>query len=84
MGRVKRQPIRERIHAALVEAGGKLAYDRLAYKVFPPNDYPRAWNYSVNGGPPGCYMALTAALRRHGFCCYYNGPGPGQRMVSLR
>jgi len=77
-------PIAERIRHALEEAGGSLTYDALAHKVFPPTEYPRAWNYATGGGPPGCFMALSAALRRHGFRCYSSGPGPGQRTVSLR
>lgn len=58
-------PIIERIRAAFEPGEVKLKYHELAYRVFPPDQYPRSWNYSSNGGPPGCYMALSAALRRH-------------------
>lgn len=78
------KPIRERILDALTSNGGSMAYDKLAYEVFPPDDYPRAWNYPPSGGPPGCFMALSAAIRRHGFRCWSSGPGPGQRTVSLK
>lgn len=79
----QRRPIRDRIHSALTAAGGSLTYIELARSVFPSNDYPRAWECASHGGPPGCFMALSAAIRRHGFRCYSPGPGPGQRVVSL-
>ena len=60
---MKPTPIKERIVAAL-NPTGTLNYRNLANEVFPAEDYPNAWNYSSNGGPPGCYMALSSALRR--------------------
>lgn len=57
--------IDKRIDIAL--NGDPLEYRDLAFLVFPPDKYPKAWNYSRNGGPPGCYMALSAAIRRYGF-----------------
>jgi len=34
--------------------------------VFPESDYPNAWRYSCNGGPPGCAMSFGRALRELG------------------
>lgn len=68
----------ERIDDAL--AGQKLSYMELARRLYT-ND--RAWRYSSNGGPPGCFMALSAGLRRGGFYIQY-GRGPGERMVYPR
>lgn len=57
--------IDKRIDKAL--NGHVMEYHCLARLVFPEKDYPRAWRYSQNGGPPGCYMALSAAIRRYEF-----------------
>ena len=38
--------------------------------VFPRKEYPKAWNYSTNGGPPGCAMAFGRALREMGGSVY--------------
>jgi hypothetical protein len=43
-----------------------MKYWDLMCDVFPQDEYPKAWNYSSNGGPPGCCMALGAALRKMG------------------
>lgn len=60
---------KKRIDQRIDEAlnGEPLNYHSLAVRVFPEKDYPRAFRYQSNGGPPGCYMALSAALRRYGF-----------------
>jgi hypothetical protein len=62
---MRRTPIRERIRTAF---GGRtrMKYFDLMCDVFPPDEYPRAWRYSHNGGPPGCCMALGRALRKMG------------------
>ncbi|ARB05741.1 hypothetical protein [Synechococcus virus S-ESS1] len=60
-------PIKDRITAAIKEAGGRIKYYDLARKVFPEDQYPRAFRYRTEGGPPGCYMALSRAISRHGF-----------------
>ena len=62
-----RVPIAKRIDAALAKSDGLLRYHELAMQVFPPSVNPRSWRYRAGGGPPGCYMALNAALRRYGF-----------------
>jgi hypothetical protein len=59
------RPIRERMDVAL--AHGPLNYHDLALAVFPPREWPRAWRCCSHGGPPGCYMALSSAIRRHGY-----------------
>lgn len=72
--------IAERIDQAIAvraDAFGEVPYDILALAVFPRDEYPRAWNYSSNGGPPGCYMALSSAIRRYGFRqSFRGGPQP--------
>lgn len=57
-----RPTLPDRIDTAL--AGQPLAYGDLARKLWP--DGP-AWRCAVQGGPPGCYMALSAAIRRGRF-----------------
>lgn len=63
-------PIRDRITEALKQHGGTLSYHALAVSVFPREDYPNAFNYPTRGGPPGCYRALSKALRENGFQVY--------------
>jgi len=64
MGRVK---IKDRIEAAIRASGGVIVYHELADQVFPRDEYPNAWRYPTRGGPPGCYMVLSRAIREHGF-----------------
>lgn len=61
---MKKLTIQARIEAAFVSG---IDYRNLAHKVFPIEEYPRSWRYKSGGGPPGCFMALTAALRRLGY-----------------
>lgn len=56
-------PIKERIRAALEAAGGRMNRYSCMHAVFPPEQFPRAWRYQANGGPPGCAMAFGRALR---------------------
>jgi len=44
---------------------GKRYYD-LMLEVFPPDEFPRAFEGSPRGGPPGCAMAFGRALRELG------------------
>lgn len=62
--RRERVPIKERIRAAL--ASGPMTYYNLMLAVFPSDEFPRAWRYQSNGGPPGCAMAFGKALREMG------------------
>ena len=68
MSKVK---IKDRIISALTAAGGTMLYYDLARVVFPKSDYPRAWGSPNRGGPPGCYMVLSRAIREHGFSMYF-------------
>lgn len=43
-----------------------IEYTELMTSVFPSDVYPNAWNYSSNGGPPGCAMAFGRAIREMG------------------
>ncbi len=58
-----RTPLRQRIQEAY-EPG--IDYHQLMRRVFPPEHYPKAWNYSSNGGPPGCAMTFGKGLREMG------------------
>jgi hypothetical protein len=81
---VSKLPIlKDRIRAAL--AAGELTYADLAYRVFPEEQFPKAFRYQANGGPPGCYMALSRALRemRGELDDWHSGIGPGHRYVRL-
>lgn len=54
----------DRIDAALVN--GPISYGALARALWP-DPKSKSWSYSRNGGPPGCYMALSSGIRRGGF-----------------
>ena len=60
------KPIKERIQDAFKSGERELHFYDLAARVFPENEYPKAWRYSSNGGPPGCAMALGRAIREMG------------------
>ncbi|QFT69582.1 hypothetical protein FIU93_22545 [Labrenzia sp. THAF35] len=68
----KQAKIKDRIVAALKSNGGFMLYYDLARVVFPKEHYPNAWNYPTRGGPPGCYMVLSRAIREHGFNIVYD------------
>ena len=65
MYRVKPLPIARRVREAMA---GRLdaPYYEILDLVFPENQFPRAFERSRNGGPPGCAMAFNQALRRMG------------------
>lgn len=73
-----KKKIADRITAAL--AGRPMRYADLARKVFPEDEYPNAFNYAHGntsggtGGPPGCYMALSRAIREMGLDTDGYGP----------
>ena len=46
-------------------SNGPKSYGDLARALWPSDS--KAWSYSRNGGPPGCYMALSSGIRRGGF-----------------
>lgn len=55
------------------ESGGRINFHMLALAMFPQEKYPRAFEYSSNGGPPGCYMALKNMVNKSGLLFYSNG-----------
>ncbi len=59
--------------------GKRMKYYDLARALYP--DY-RSWQYQSNGGPPGCFMALSAGLSRGGF--EVRGTFAGDREVLPR
>lgn len=62
---MKQKPLKIRILEALVEAeDGELSYHLLKWKVYPPEQYPRAHRHSSKGGPPGCAFAIGRALNQ--------------------
>lgn len=62
----KPAPIQQRIRAAM--NGRRSAdYHEILRAVFPPEQFPRAFRYQQNGGPPGCAMAFGRALRKMGW-----------------
>lgn len=63
--------------------GGRMTYQALAYELYPREEYPRAFNYSSNGGPPGCYMALSTMIRKMGLAVYSRGAGTCDTEIIL-
>ncbi len=61
---VAENDIKCRITAALKANGGKMKYAELRDATFPTDQYPRAFNYQSNGGPPGCQMAFARAMKQ--------------------
>ena len=68
------KPIRERIREAIINHGdcGFIGYYKLARLVFPKDDFPRAFGSPTRGGPPGCYMVLSRAIREHKFSMIFS------------
>jgi hypothetical protein len=58
-------PIKDRIRAAMSDKT-RMQYHDLMRAVFPEDQYPKAWRYQSNGGPPGCAMSFGNALRELG------------------
>jgi hypothetical protein len=77
MTRDRRLPIADRILAVL-DGKKSYPYHILMELVFPEDEYPKAFNYQANGGPPGCAMAFNKALRKMGANWYGMG---SQRMA---
>lgn len=74
-----KKKLAERIDDVL--KGQRMTFYDLAVALYPN---PESHRCSSNGGPPGCYMSLSAALRRGGFKEIWNDPGPGHRLVLPR
>lgn len=60
----RKAPLADRIQEALVAAGGSMSFYHLAVQLYPER---KSHRYQQNGGPPGCYMALSAGITRGGF-----------------
>lgn len=57
-------PLKQRIVDMLgMQPRQRMCYYRMGAALWPPHLYPRAGNYSSNGGPPGWAMPLGRALR---------------------
>ena len=65
------EPIAQRIRNAFRKGETALSYHELLGRVFPSDQYPNAWRYSSNGGPPGCAMAFRKALNKLGMREFY-------------
>ena len=55
--------LQERIKASYRRGIG---YSELMRAVFPEEQYPKAWRYQSNGGPPGCAMSFGKAMKQLG------------------
>lgn len=64
-----RRPLRDRIIEAWKP---QIGYHELMQAVFPYDEYPLAWRYSHNGGPPVCAMTFGKALRKLWLTRYRN------------
>lgn len=57
------RPLHLRILSALsTHHRGQASYYGLMRDVWPPEQFPRAYRHSVNGGPPGVAMSFGRAL----------------------
>ncbi len=74
---MKKLTLPERIDKIL--NGKRMSYYDLARALYPGE---RSWQYQSNGGPPGCFMSLSAGLKRGGFSV--SGTFVGERMVYPR
>jgi hypothetical protein len=71
----------ERIDAILdARPEGWMYYHDLATALWPGRS---SHNYRAGGGPPGCYMTLSAALRRGKFHWWFDDHS-GHRKVMQR
>ena len=61
-----------RIRDAFRPGEYELHFYELARRLYPE---PQSWRYCRNGGPPGCAMALSAAIRRYNIRERIDGPG---------
>jgi hypothetical protein len=71
----RRKPIAQRIYEAFGPDEPYLDYHALMSRVFPRDEYPNAYRYSSNGGPPGCAMTFRKALNRLGMVEHYQNYG---------
>ena len=80
MATPQKKTLKIRILEAVAESDEQISYHVLKYKVYPPDQYPRAHRHSSNGGPPGCAFAIGRALnemKKDGLI--YRGPARDSR-----
>ena len=77
---MKRQALPDRIDD-LLRLNGSMSFYDLAFALYPDG---KSWNYQKNGGPPGCFMAISSAIRCGNFPTTSRGVGPGHRIVHAR
>lgn len=75
-----RKTLVERMDEVLAERG-PLHISDLEAALYPD---ARSHRYSVNGGPPGCRMAVSAAITRGRFSTEYLGGSYSNRIVRPR
>lgn len=78
---MSRKTLPERIDDALNEHGGPMSLMALENVLYPDK---KSHTYSSNGGPPGCRMAVSAALRRGNFRTRHEGGVWGNLTVIPR
>ncbi len=66
----KRKTLKQRIREAYAQSRN---YHDMLEILWPRDKFPKAWRYSMNGGPPGCAMTFGAALHRMGGSRSSNG-----------
>ena len=86
--KIEALPLESRIVAILSDSTRqRLNYHSLMLRLWPPEQHPKAWRYSSNGGPPGCAIAFGRALgrmRRQGDIYELCAAGRGEICLSLR
>lgn len=60
----KLTPLQTKVIEALASNNNRLEYQELMHLIWPPAEFPKAYNYSANGGPPGVSMSLGRVLRQ--------------------
>lgn len=58
-------PLQRRIVELLQKQPSRsMHYHAMLHELWPPEQFPKSWNYSSNGGPPGCAMTFGRAFGR--------------------
>lgn len=70
--------LKDRIAKVLSDHGAAVSFQDLAWEVY--KDSETAWRSASHGGPPGCYMTLSATIRRNRFSDYRDRHG--RRMIG--
>ncbi len=62
--------LQERLETAIAvdkKEHGYADYHRVMYLIWPPSEYPKAYRYRSEGGPPGVAMVFGKALNTAGY-----------------